>query len=276
MKGTSPPILSIWSGPAAPNCCLASKSQARLFSERLQSQIQRNLGQALNGLGSTIYQTAWKPHTTPLGRVIFRVRASARRISGKELFSGPSICDLLQVRDGKGGAIRVRKMGINLDEPAQLASWGTPLSNHANGEPEAFLERKRRSMERGSSSMGVSLTDLNMQAKAWLRGSPSRLTASGEMLTGCYAKTKNGGPLNPEHSRWLMGYPVEWGYCGAMAMQSIRGRQKSSSNLSLSAAPKSGAEKLSIEGGTSGAIEESIAALKMAIMQNTETRKSIK
>jgi hypothetical protein len=46
----------------------------------------------------------------------------------------------------------------------QKTSWATPAANQANGEPEAFLERKRRSVARGS-QMGVSLTDLQMQAK---------------------------------------------------------------------------------------------------------------
>ena len=37
-----------------------------------------------------------------------------------------------------------------------------------------------------------------------------------------------GDPLNPEHSRWLMGYPVAWGSCGATAMQSCRRSRRSS------------------------------------------------
>ena len=132
MHDTLPPILSVWSGPAAPLCCLANKSQARQCSESLQSALEANL----NGPGSMIYQNVWKPHTTPLGRQIYRLRASARRTSDNE----PSL-----VRSG----------------------WATPVGQQANGTPDAFLERKRKSMANGSQSMGVCLSDLNMQVQAW-------------------------------------------------------------------------------------------------------------
>jgi len=237
MHDTSVPNLSVWSGPAAPLCCLANKSQARLCSESLQSALEANL----NGPGSMIYQTVWKPHTTPLGRQIYRLRASARRTS-----------------DSEHSLVR--------------SGWATPVGQQANGTPDAFLERKRKSMANGSQSMGVCLSDLNMQVQAWagwntpratdgsnggpnqaggaltpdaaLSGWPTpttrdhkdgkecpnvplnallgrvtwltanpqaaRITADGTMLTGCSAGMESGGQLNPAFSGWLQGFPEAW------------------------------------------------------------------
>jgi len=67
-----------------------------------------------------------------------------------------------------------RKVQVTLGLVADAAGWGTPLSNHANGSPEAFLERKRKSVEKTGNSMGICLSDLNMQAQAWAGwGTPS-------------------------------------------------------------------------------------------------------
>ncbi len=48
------------------------------------------------------------------------------------------------------------------------------------------------------------------------------LADSGTIASGSCAPTEKRGQLNPDHSRWLMGYPAVWGSCGAMAMQLIR------------------------------------------------------
>jgi hypothetical protein len=195
-------------------------------SASLQSSLESRLRARTASAGSTLYKLTWKQRDTPSLRKISALRASARRTSGS----------------GSG-----------------LSGWATPVVQQANGTPERFLERKRESMARGSKSMGVCLSDLNMQAQAWagwptpttrdhkdtgnLEGSmvrqdgqlrndtvprvswiagPARLTASGEMLTGCSAGMESGGQLNPAHSRWLMGYPPEWDDCAVTAMPSSR------------------------------------------------------
>jgi len=239
MHDTLPPILSVWSGLAAPLCCLANKSQARQCSESLQSALEANL----NGPGSMIYQTVWKPHTTPLGRQIYRLRASARRTSDSEpslVRSGwPTPMAGTPAQNGNNEA------GNNDSsrKTVALSGWATPVGQQANGTPDAFLERKRKSMANGSQSMGVCLSDLNMQVQAWagwptpttrdhkdgkecpnvplnallgrvawLTANPqaARITADGTMLTGCSAGMESGGQLNPAFSGWLMGFPEAW------------------------------------------------------------------
>lgn len=80
---------------------------------------------------------------------------------------------------------------------ATLAGWATPQANQANDTPERFLERKRET-------------------------GPARITVTGEMLTGSSAGMENGGQLNPEHSRWLMGIPKEWDACAPTETRSSR------------------------------------------------------
>ncbi|CAO3300345.1 hypothetical protein LMG26824_02721 [Stenotrophomonas maltophilia] len=94
---------------------------------------------------------------------------------------------------------------------ASVALWGTPLAQQANGETEQFLQRKRDSVARGN-SMGISLSDLNMQVKA----------AHGSGRTGSSATTEKPGALNPAFVCWLMGFQAAWDACAPMAMPSSR------------------------------------------------------
>lgn len=119
------------------------------------------------------------------------------------------------------------KATVSLPHVSTLAGWPTPVANDDNKTPEAHLAMKKRMGERdGTGSDRTAITSLQVMAKFT---APARLTASGDLLTGSCAGMSGGGQLNPEHSRWLMGYPAAWGSCGATAMQSCLKRRPSSS-----------------------------------------------
>lgn len=107
---------------------------------------------------------------------------------------------------------------------AAMAGWPTPqaadtqMSRVRN--PQAYSRHRLRTRK------GQNLADT---AQAHAPEGPARLTVSGEMRTGCSAATGSGGPLNPAHSRWLMGLPPVWDVCAAMVMPSVPRSRKASS-----------------------------------------------
>jgi len=192
MHDTSVPNLSVWSGPAAPLCCLANKSQARLCSESLQSALEANL----NGPGSTIYQTVWKPHTTPLGRQIYRLRASGRRTSDSEPSLVPSGWPTPMAGTPAQNGNNEAGNNDSSRKTVALSGWPTPTT---------------RDHKDGKECLNVPLNAL-LGRVAWLTANPqaARITADGTMLTGCSAGMESGGQLNPAFSGWLQGFPEAW------------------------------------------------------------------
>ena len=189
MPDTSAPILSDWSGPAAPLCCLASKSPVRQSSERLQAALESKLRERLNGRGLMIYATDWKPHVTPLGRAIFRLRASAHRTSDSGLSSercgwptpntpsgGRSVS--IKKMDATGRTADGKKHTASLEHAVKFAGWPTPRS--ADGEKNVRSEEgSAREMER--------------------KGGPQDLM-QGASLAGW--PTPNAGPQNDTDTKW--------------------------------------------------------------------------
>ena len=80
---------------------------------------------------------------------------------------------------------------LNLDDAATLAGWPTPdaAAMNVGCDPEKHQARRARLKAKGINGNGAGLT---LGAAASLSPAPT---------------AARGGSLNPEFSRWLMGYP---------------------------------------------------------------------
>lgn len=178
-------------------------------SENLQSSLESKLRARTLMTGSTLYTLTYKPWITPSGVKRFRLRASVRRTSETAVTGWPTP----KATDANGpGNSANRQGGMALHTAAQLAGWNTPTA-----------PSKTNGHQSGNNRYVQHVTSLMKATEQ------ARLTASGELLTGSDALTVSGAPLNPEHSRWLMGYPPEWTLCGVTAMQSMPSKRRSSS-----------------------------------------------
>jgi hypothetical protein len=182
-------------------------------SADLQSSLANRLRAKTASLGSTLYKLTWKLRDTPQLRQISALRASVPRISDSDStgWPTPAACSPNSLR-GNGQDPMKRKAGghqVNLQDAVTLSGWPTPTT---------------RDHKDGSECQNVPLNAL-LGRVAWLSG-PARLTATGEMLIGSTAGMESGGQLNPAHSRWLMGLPVEWDDCVPTVTRSSRKSQK--------------------------------------------------
>ncbi len=225
-------------------------------SAALQSSLESRLRARLSSLGSTLYTLTWKPWTTPTGVSRSRLRASVRRTSEIELSGWPTPT----TRDHKDGAecanvplnallgrvawlagwptptaaladkgvrsteggIReaMRNHGPDLAAAVCLAGWNTPAASDGNGGKRPHPDTTMTGQHPNGRKVNMGLA--SQVHLGFLKTEPARLTASGELLTGCSAGMESGGQLNPAHSRWLMGLPVAWDECAPIKNASPR------------------------------------------------------
>lgn len=222
-------------------------------SSALQSSLVSKLQARTASAGSTLYKLTWKERTTPAGRSIFALRASALPTSAKGSGSSGNGWPTPATSDYKGGYIggRIRNGKLStdrLDVCAQLSGWPTPTASLAHKGVRSTAGAIKEAMRGHGPDLGavVALSgwptpmagtparngnnaagnnDFLRKTEALLgrpiKGHglvlqdkvPMRLTTAGELLTGSSARMESGGQLNPAHSRWLMGLPPAWCDC---------------------------------------------------------------
>lgn len=238
-------------------------------SAALQQYLASRLPALTRWSGSTLFNLTWKERVTPSGLRICALRASVPRTSGSGFGSWPtaSASDTRHYSESALKAwiagTTDNGHGMDLNLAAQLAGWQTPTATDVQrSSTEAHKRRAvfRLSIGRTSLAPG-NLGEQAAMLAGWVTPSardwkdsagmaterpdgrsrldqlprqatlcgPARLTASGEMLTGSSAGMESGGLLNPEHSRWLMAYPIEWGRCAATVTLSTRKSARRSS-----------------------------------------------
>jgi hypothetical protein len=237
-------------------------------SADLQSSLANRLRAKTASLGSTLYRLTWKARVTPSGRSIPALRASALRTSGNGSTSERKGWVSPTAVDGRRGnkESRPTDTGIPLSQEAIMCGWPTPTKGNADGSqmgknasatgkrpdgskatvslnqigslagwptPTTRDHKSNDATEgyhekRWSDSRGKALNEVAHQ----LANGPARLTASGEMLTGCSAGMASGGQLSPAHSLWLMLGPfaTAWLNCAERVTRSTSRKPRNSSS----------------------------------------------
>lgn len=217
-----------------------------LRSTNLQQSLGNKLQAKMGSNGSPLFKMTWKLRDIPQRQSIYALRASGLRTSGKDSSGWPTT----SASDGNGGRTpkdllkKIRPSGAKvsqtLNASALLAHWPTPRGPHGSGpsdgttrgitpEGAALLASWITPRATDGSNGGPNQAGGALSAQAsWAipEDAVSQILGRTQALSSVPMEKR--GQLNPLFSLWLMGYPIEWGYCGVLVtLSSRKSRRKS-------------------------------------------------
>ena len=228
-------------------------------SATLSLSLGNRLRERMANYGSLEYSLTWKRSRIASGLPISVLRASERRTSGKGFTGWPTA----RAEDSEQTGGHRGKPDTLTSAARTLNGWPTPKVQNANG--AGAHGEGGRDLQTTAQLVGwPTTTTMDHIERKGLRPSRTATNRTGgyiaEVLAGwatpttrdhkdersegtvpvngllgrqvwsSNAETESTGVsrLNPLFSLWLMGYPAEWGYCGAPVTPSSRTSRRSS------------------------------------------------
>ena len=206
-------------------------------SGALQLSLASRLQARLEGIGSPECSLIWKAWDMPAREPICALRASGRRIFGKD-FTGShwptpqankntkNSKDPQQMKEGGVQTALADAVWIT-----DKATWATPrVSTNGgigHGTPERMAQARLEDQACGTATWPTPTTRDGKDG-SYCPNVPTNSLLGREAWSGDGAPTKKKGALNPEFVCWLMGFPTGWDDCAVMVTPLSRKSRRSS------------------------------------------------